>query len=121
VLAKGKGVVGITPEGKRTVLGTSVSLGEAEVHWRAFMTSLVKRGLHGVELMVADDHAGLRAAREAVFTGVPWQRCQFHLAQNALHHVPKVAMRRVVASSPRICVPSSTRRIAPTPNATSKP
>ena len=93
--------VGITPEGKRTVLGTSVSLSEAEVHWRAFMTSLVERGLHGVELMVADDHAGLRAAREAVFTGVPWQRCQFHLAQNALHHVPKVAMRRVVAEDLR--------------------
>ena len=93
--------VGITPEGKRTVLGTSVSLSEAEVHWRTFMTSLVERGLHGVELMVADDHGGLRAAREAVFTGVPWQRCQFHLAQNALHHVPKIAMRRSVADDLR--------------------
>ena len=93
--------VGITPKGKRTVLGTSVSLSEAEVHWRTFMTSLAERGLHGVELMVADDHAGLRAAREAVFTGVPWQRCQFHLAQNALHHVPKVAMRRAVADDLR--------------------
>lgn len=93
--------VGITPEGKRTVLGVSVSLSEAEVHWRDFLASLQDRGLHGVELITSDDHAGLAAARSARFSGVPWQRCQFHLAQNALHYVPKVEMRAALAADLR--------------------
>jgi transposase-like protein len=80
--------VGITPEGRRTILGVSVSLSEAEVHWRDFLASLQQRGLHGVKLLVSDDHAGLRAALTARLPGVPWQRCQFHLAQNLLNYLP---------------------------------
>jgi putative transposase len=90
--------IGITPDGKRSILGVSVSLSEAEVHWREFLTSLTLRGLQGVTLITSDDHAGLKAARKAVLPGVPWQRCQFHLQQNALHYVPKVAMRKQVAA-----------------------
>ena len=89
--------IGVTPEGGRSILGVSVSLSEAEVHWREFLASLQDRGLHGVRYIVSDDHAGLKQAREARFAGVPWQRCQFHLAQNALHYVPTLAMRREVA------------------------
>lgn len=80
--------VGITPEGQRTILGLSVSLSEAEVHWRDFLAALQARGLHGVKLLVSDDHAGLRAALQTRFPGVPWQRCQFHLAQNLLDYLP---------------------------------
>jgi transposase-like protein len=79
---------GITPDGQRTVLGVSVSLSEAEVHWREFLASLQERGLHGVRLIVSDDHKGLEAARQARFAGVPWQRCQFHLAKNMLQYLP---------------------------------
>jgi transposase-like protein len=93
--------VGVTLDGRRTVLGVSVSLSEAEVHWREFLASLQERGLHGVRLIVSDDHAGLRAAREARFTGVPWQRCQFHLQQNAGKYVPRVGMRADVAADLR--------------------
>ena len=89
--------IGITPEGKRSILGVSVSLSEAEVHWREFLASLQDRGLHGVRYIVSDDHAGLKQAREARFAGVPWQRCQFHLAQNAMQYVPTLSMRREVA------------------------
>ena len=53
--------------------------------------------MHGVKLVVSDDHAGLWAARQAVMAGVPWQRCQFHTIRNAIAHVPKVAMRSEVA------------------------
>lgn len=84
--------VGIGPDGKRDVLGVSVSRSEAEVHWRTFLQSLAQRGLHGVELFVADDHPGLKAARQAVFPGVPWQRCQFHLQRNAQAYAPRKAM-----------------------------
>ena len=93
--------VGITPEGKRTVLGLSVSSSEAEVHWRSFFESLQKRGMHGLESITSDAHSGIRAARKAVFSSVPWQRCQFHLQQNAQAYVPRVAMRKEVAADIR--------------------
>ena len=84
-------------DGRRTLLGVSVSLSEAEVHWRAFMEGLRKRGLEVTKLITSDDHAGLRAARRAVFPNLPWQRCQFHLQQNAAAYVPNVALRPQVA------------------------
>lgn len=80
--------VGVTPAGQRTILGVSVSLSEAEVHWREFLAGLQARGLHGVQLVTSDDHAGLRAALQARLPGVKWQRCQFHLAKNLLDHLP---------------------------------
>jgi transposase-like protein len=93
--------VGITPEGTRSVLGVSVSLSEAEVHWREFFQALLARGLYGVEMIVSDAHEGLAAARKASFAGVPWQRCQFHLQQNALQYVPKIDLRKEVAADLR--------------------
>ena len=93
--------IGLLPDGKRSILGVSVSLSEAEVHWRQFLESLQTRGLHGVRLIVSDNHAGLKAARQARFAGVPWQRCQFHLQQNAVQYVPKVSMRSEVAADLR--------------------
>ena len=93
--------LGIDAEGKRAVIGVSAKLSEAEVHWRDFLSSLQERGLHGLEFIVSDDHAGLRAALTARFHGVPWQRCQFHFQQNAMAHVPKVAMREEVAQDIR--------------------
>ena len=57
------------------------------------MEDLLKRGLHGVELVVSDSHQGLRKALEAVFPSVRWQRCLFHLAQNAGAQAPSAAMR----------------------------
>jgi transposase-like protein len=93
---------GVSSEGKRQILGLSVSLSEAEEHWRGFLEDLVQRGLQGVELVVSDDHAGLRKARQAVFTGIPWQRCHFHLQQNASAYVPRRAMQREVAADIRM-------------------
>ena len=93
--------IGVLPNGKRTVLGVSAKLSEAEVHWREFLQSLVERGLYGVEMITSDAHDGLKAARRGVFPGVPWQRCQFHLQQNAVAYVPKVEMRSQVAADLR--------------------
>jgi transposase-like protein len=92
---------GVEPSGKRRILGVSVALSEAEVHWREFLTRLQERGLCGVRYFVSDDHAGLKAARKAVFPSVPWQRCQFHLQQNAQAHVPKLDQRSKVAEQIR--------------------
>jgi transposase-like protein len=93
--------IGITPDGHRTVLGVSVSDSEAEVHWREFFKSLLARGLCGVRYIVSDAHEGLKAARQACFAGVPWQRCQFHLMQNALRYIPSDAMQEEVVADLR--------------------
>jgi putative transposase len=93
--------VGLTRQGKRTILGVAVALGEHEVHWRTFLQSLVERGLCGLELIISDAHTGLKAARQAVFGGIPWQRCQFHLQQNAQAYVPRQRMKKAVAADIR--------------------
>lgn len=88
-------------DGKRRVLGVALGLGEAETFWRAFLQSLIQRGLRGVRLITSDDHAGLRQALRAMFGGVPWQRCQYHLQQNAMNYVPRREMLREVAADIR--------------------
>lgn len=93
--------IGVTAEGKRTILGVSVSYSEHEVHWRAFFEGLVARGMHGLKLIISDAHSGLKAARTAVFPTCPWQRCQFHLQQNAQAYVPRIDMRKNVAADIR--------------------
>jgi len=88
-------------DGRRLVLGTSVSLSEAEVHWREFFQGLRARGLGLPSLVVSDAHAGLRAALSTVFSGVRWQRCQFHLQQNAQAYVLKADQKAAVAEDIR--------------------
>jgi transposase-like protein len=92
---------GVNAMGKKRVLGVSVALSEAEVHWRSFLQSLVARQLHGVKLITSDAHSGLRAAIRTVFPSVPWQRCQFHLQQNAQAYVPAQSMKKEVAKDIR--------------------
>lgn len=85
-------------DGKRMILGVNVSLSEAEVYWRDFLESLNKRGIKGIKMVTSDNHSGLRAALKSVWTNVPWQRCQFHLQQNAGHYVSKKADQKSVAA-----------------------
>jgi len=90
---------GVGEDGKREVLGVSVALSEAEVHWRKFLEFLVARGLHGLKCIVSDAHSGLRASLQAVLGSIPWQRCQFHLQQNAQAYVTKKTKKSAVAQS----------------------
>jgi transposase-like protein len=92
---------GVGRDGRRCILGVSVSMSEAEQHWRLFLEGLIERGLQGVRLIISDDHAGLHKARQVLFTGIPWQRCQFHLQQNASQYVPRKRMRSEVAADIR--------------------
>ncbi len=92
---------GVDAAGKRAILGVSVALSEQEVHWRMFLQRLVERGLRGVQLLISDAHGGLKAARLAIFGGVPWQRCQFHLQQNAQAYVPRQELKLAVAAAIR--------------------
>jgi transposase-like protein len=105
---------GVNREGKRQILGVSVSLSEQEVHWRTFLQSLVARGLGGIHLIISDAHAGLKQARQAVFGGIPWQRCQFHLHQNAQAYVPRQDMKTEVAAAIRAIFNAPNRQEADT-------
>jgi len=70
-------------DGKRMILGVSCALSEAEVHWRDFIDGLKERGIGLPDQVTSDAHSGLKAALKATMNSVPWQRCQFHLQQNA--------------------------------------
>ena len=63
--------VGVMEDGRRTVLGTSVSLSEAKIHWRQFLLDLKRRVIHSLKLITRDDHAGLKKAKISVFLSVP--------------------------------------------------
>ena len=52
------------------------------------------RGMSGLKLVISDDHKGLRSALQAILPSVKWQRCLFHLAQNAGAHVPSTSMKK---------------------------
>lgn len=93
--------IGVYENGTRQILGASVAQSEQEAHWRDFLRSLQARNLHGVKLFISDAHEGLKAARKAVFPSIPWQRCQFHLQQNAQAYVPNREMRKSVAADIR--------------------
>ena len=103
---------GINSEGKREILGASASLSEAEVHWREFFKHLQSRGMSGLRLIISDDHCGMKNARIAVFPSVPWQRCQFHLAQNAQSYSPRKSTRAEIAEVMKEIFNSPTLEIA---------
>jgi transposase-like protein len=92
---------GIEASGKHRVLGCEIATSEAEINRRRFLEKLLARGRVGVKLVIADDHAGLEAARRAVLPAVPWRRCQFHLQQNAGQFVTRQEAKKSVASQMR--------------------
>jgi putative transposase len=92
---------GVAKSGERRVLGVELSAGNDEGSaWPAFIRSLVGRGLHGVRLVISDDHAGLVKAIREQLLGSGWQRCRVHLTRNAQDLVPRSA-RSMIASAVR--------------------
>ncbi len=89
---------GVSATGEREILGLDVGDSEAEVFWKGFMTSLKQRGLHGVRLVISDQHTGLVAALRRCFQGTAHQRCRVHFARNLLAHVPKAQADYVAAA-----------------------
>ena len=81
--------IGIDWEGRRQVLGVELAHRESTSSWRDFLLTLRQRGLQGVELVVSDDHAGLRKAIAEVLPEAIWQRCYVHFLRNALDHLPR--------------------------------
>ena len=92
---------GVAMSGERRVLGIELSAGNDEGSaWPMFIRSLIGRGLHGVRLVISDDHAGLVKAIREQLLGSGWQRCRVHLTRNAQDLVPRSA-RSMIASAVR--------------------
>jgi putative transposase len=83
--------VGIDWDGRRQILAVEMADRESRSSWKDFLVALKARGLHGVELVIADDHAGLRAAIREVLSEAAYQRCYVHFLRNALDHLPRKA------------------------------
>jgi len=81
--------IGINWDGRRCVLGVELANRESISSWKEFLLGLRTRGLTGVELVVTDDHAGLRAAIAEVLPEAAWQRCYVHFLRNCLDHLPR--------------------------------
>jgi transposase-like protein len=92
--------IGVRETGEREILGVEIGSSEEESFWKAFLRSLVQRGLKGVELVISDAHQGLQNAIQAVLVGAAWQRCRVHFMRNVLAHVPK-ADKSIVAAAIR--------------------
>ena len=62
--------------------------------------------LDGVEFVVADDHAGLRAALREVLSEAAYQRCYVPLPEEPLDYVPRLSApltsRRGIGRSPMV-------------------
>ena len=81
--------LGIDWEGRRQVLAVELANRESRSSWKDFLLGLKERGLSGVEFVVSDDHAGLKAALAEVLPEAAWQRCYVHFLRNALDHMPR--------------------------------
>jgi putative transposase len=83
--------IGINEDGRRCILAVELANRESESSWKDFIAQLRKRGLRGVELVVSDDHAGLRKAIAESLPESVWQRCYVHFLRNALDYLPRKA------------------------------
>lgn len=81
--------IGINGEGRRRVIGVELANRESTTSWKEFLLGLKERGLHGVRLVVSDQHEGLRRAVAEVLSEAAWQRCYVHFLRNAQDHLPR--------------------------------
>jgi len=81
--------IGVNWEGRRSVLAVELANRETKSSWREFLIRLKDRGLTGVDLVITDDHEGLKQAVIEVLPQAVWQRCYVHFLRNALDHLPR--------------------------------
>jgi transposase-like protein len=90
-------VSGVRYDGFRELLGVEVADTESEATYQELFRSLKRRGLSGVELVISDDHEGLKAAIARHFQGASHQRCQVHYARNLLGMVSYARRKELAA------------------------
>jgi transposase-like protein len=88
---------GVNADGYREILGLRLGDSQSERSWAEFFRWLKGRGLHGVDLVVSDNHGGLTSAVRVQFQGASWQRCQMHLSANISSAAPKAVQEELHA------------------------
>ena len=96
-------VSGVNAQGRREILGLSLGDSASEGTWTDMCAWLQRRGLHGVEVLVSDEHAGLVKAAQRALQGVIWQRCQVHRQRHVLGRTPRHRRAQMAAGLRRIC------------------
>jgi len=104
-------VSGVREDGFREILGVEVANTESEATYQELFRSLKRRGLSGVQLVISDDHEGLKSAIARHFQGVSHQRCQVHYARNLLGIVG-VARRKELGTDLRAIFAAPDRKQA---------
>jgi putative transposase len=104
-------VSAVRDDGMREILGVEVADTESEATYHDLFRSLKRRGLSGVQLVISDDHEGLKAAIARHFQGASHQRCQVHYARNLLGMV-SYARRKELASDLRAIFAAPSRKQA---------
>ena len=82
-------VIGVRQDGQKVVLAIKSMGGESTEAWRTVLDDLIKRGLRRPEFLIVDGAPGLDKAIDAVWDGVPVQRCTVHKHRNLLAHAPE--------------------------------
>ena len=100
----------VRDDGFREIVGVEVTDTESEATYQELFRSLKSRGLTGVELVVSDDHEGLKAAIARHFQGAAHQRCQVHYTRNLLGMVSS-ARRKELGADLRTIFAASTREM----------
>lgn len=113
--------IGINAEGYREVLGIMEGYREDKASWLELLRLLVKRGLSGVRLIIADAHLGLTEASKACFPSAHYQRCKVHFMRNVLSKVPRresasvsLTLKAIFAQESRLAATAKAKEVADT-------
>ncbi len=89
--------IGVNASGYREVLAVESAAGERKEAYRSLLKGLLERGLHGVQLVISDDHDSIKAAAQTELPSARWQRCIAHFERNVLARVPAADVAEVAA------------------------
>jgi transposase-like protein len=107
--------IGVDEDGYRDVLAIEGAGGEKLEAYRNLLKGLIERGLHGVQLVISDDHESIKGAVGAELPRAAWQRCTVHFMPNILAHVPHADKAEAAADLKAIFVAhreATARRLA---------
>ena len=90
-------VVGVDPDGVKTVLGMWIQNTEGAKFWLAILEELRQRGVQDIFVLCADGLSGLPEAVEAAFPRTIFQTCIVHMIRSSTRLVPWGERRELCA------------------------
>jgi putative transposase len=90
--------LGITPDGRKTVLGLWIEQTEGAKFWLRICNELRNRGVNDILIAVVDGLSGFPEAINAAFPQTQVQTCIVHLLRHSLSYVAWADRREVVAA-----------------------